>query len=274
MIYGVSTHPFAYEKLSREHLALIADSGFDTIEIFANRMQVDFDNQEQLLEIAKSVNNYGFVVNSVHAPFYFNLDELRRGIFVDIASEDEDLRRKSVEEIKASFSLASLFEVDYYILHFPYKIHRESMLKSIEELFKVAEHFQIKLCFENIPGNKTSVKHIVDFIEKELIPVGIGFDIGHSNLNNSVYSDIENYGVYFYSTHIHDNFGDSDSHLLPFEGNIDWERVFKLFKKADYKWGMMLEVRMAERDSYKELLKKAYKVIERFKKIEKRVFNY
>ncbi|BBB32565.1 conserved hypothetical protein [Thermotomaculum hydrothermale] len=272
MIYGISTHPFAYEKLSGEHLNLIADSGFDTIEIFANRMQVDFDDASQLIEIAKAVNNNNFFVNSVHAPFYFSLEGLRSGIFVDIASDDENLRTKSVEEIKASFSLASMFDVDYYIMHFPYKVNRDSMLKSLEELFKFAEHLQIKLCFENIPGRETSVRHIVEFIEKEMVPVGIGFDIGHSNLNGEVYSDIENYGVYFYSSHIHDNFGDRDSHLLPFEGNINWDKVFELFKKVDYKWGMMLEVRMADRDSYKSLLKKAFKVTKKFKKLEKKYF--
>ena len=271
MIYGVSTHPFAYEKLKGEHLNLIGDSGFDTIEIFANRMQVDFDDSAQLLEIADAVRRNNFIVNSVHAPFYFDLKGLRNGVFVDIASQDEDFRKKSVEEIKSSMALASLFDVDYYILHFPYKINRDSMLKSLEELFRFSEHFQLKLCFENIPGRMTSVRHIVDFMEKELVPFGICFDIGHSNLKGSVYSDIENYGVYFYTTHIHDNLGDSDSHLLPFEGNIDWERVFSLFKKVDFKWGMMLEVRMGDRDNYKSLLQKAYKVIERFKKIEKRL---
>ena len=269
MIYGVSTHPFAYERLKGEHLNLIADSGFDTIEIFANRMQVDFDDSAQLLEISDAVRRNNLIVNSVHAPFYFDLKGLRNGVFVDIASEDEDLRKKSVEEIKSSMALASLFDVDYYVMHFPYKVNRDSMLKSLEELFRFSEPFQIKLCFENIPGRMTSVRHIVEFMERELIPYGVCFDIGHSNLEGRVYSDIEDYGVYFYTTHIHDNMGDRDSHLLPFEGNIDWERVFSLFKMVDYKWGIMLEIRMGEKYNYKTLLGKAYKVIERFKEIEK-----
>ena len=269
MRYGISTHPFAYERLRGEHLNLIADSGFDTIEVFANRMQVDFDDDTQLHEIAETINKHNFFVNSVHAPFYFDLEGLRKGVFVDIASDDEDLRKRSVDEIKSSFVLASMFDVDFYVLHFPYKIHRDSMLKSLEELFKYAEHLQVKLCFENIPGRETTTKHIVEFIEKERVPIGIGFDIGHSNLNGSVYSDIEDYGVYFYTAHIHDNLGDRDSHLLPFEGNIDWDRAFRLFKKVDYKWGLMLEIRMSKKETYQNLLKNAFVVIQKFKEIEK-----
>ena len=31
------------------------------------------------------------------------------------------------------------------------------------------------------------------------------------------------------TTHIHDNHGEKDEHLLPFEGTIDWDAAFALF---------------------------------------------
>ena len=34
------------------------------------------------------------------------------------------------------------------------------------------------------------------------------------------------------TTHIHDNHGDKDEHLLPFEGTIDWDAAFAAFASA------------------------------------------
>jgi sugar phosphate isomerase/epimerase len=34
------------------------------------------------------------------------------------------------------------------------------------------------------------------------------------------------------STHIHDNHGDKDEHLLPFEGTIDWDAALAGFAEA------------------------------------------
>jgi len=271
MIYGISTHPFAYEKLKREHFDLIADKGFSVVEIFSSRMQVDFDSHSHLREIAEGVNRNNLMVNSVHAPFYFDINSLRNKVFVNISSEDEDYRKRSVDEIKTSMVLATLFPVDYYVIHFPYEIHRDSMMKSLEELFAFAEHLQVKLAFENIPGKNTSVSSIVDFFETNLVPAGVCFDTGHANIRGTIYNDIEKYGVYFYTMHVHDNMGDSDSHLVPFEGNIDWKRVMSLLKKADFKWGFMLEVRMSKSENYDKLLEKARFAVERFKEIETKV---
>ncbi len=268
MLYGLSTHLFAYELLRKSHLDMIADNGFSIIEIFSSRMQIDFDDNSQLKEIAKGVDQNNLMVNSVHAPFYFNLESLKNKMFVNIASVDEDYRKKSVEEIKSSMVLATLFPVDYYVIHFPYVIHRDSFLKSLEELFAFAEHLQVKLAFENIPGENTSVSSIVKFFDENLVPAGICFDTGHANIRGTIYDDIEEYGVNFFTMHVHDNSGDSDSHLVPFEGGIDWKRIKKALKQVDYKWGFILEVRMSEQSSYNKLLKQAYNAIERFKKIE------
>ncbi len=268
MIYGISTHPFAYEKLKGKHIDLIADNGFSVIEIFSSRMQIDFDDNGQLREIADAVNRNNIMVNSVHAPFYFDMESLKNRVFVDLSAQDEDYRKKSVDEIKASMVLATLFPVDYYVIHFPYTVHRDPFLKSLEELFSFAEHLQVKLAFENIPGQNTSVSHIVDFFEKNFVPAGICFDTGHANMRGTIYEDIEKYGVYFYTMHVHDNDRQSDSHLIPFNGTIDWGRVMALLKKADYKWGFMLEVRITESFDYANLLKNAYSAIGRFKRLE------
>ncbi|MCK5879407.1 MAG: sugar phosphate isomerase/epimerase [Holophagae bacterium] len=246
MIYGISTHVVAREPLTGEHLDRIAGAGFDTVELFANSHQINFDDPAALRDITRAIDRNQLYVNSVHAPFYASLEELYKGHFLDISSTDEDLRIRSVSEIKKSLILASYMEVAYYVLHFPGTKNSDPLRKSIDELHAISEQIRTKLCFENVPGQDTGVQDIVKFLDENQIPFGVCFDIGHSHLARRVLKDIEEYGVHFYTTHIHDNDGLHDVHQLPFQGTISWVEVMKAFEKVDYKWGFMLEIKRPE----------------------------
>ncbi len=246
MIYGVSTHVVARETLTGEHLDRIAAAGFDTVELFANSHQIDFDTPAALRDITRAIDRNRLFVNSVHAPFYASLEELHKGHFLDISSTNENLRALSVSEIIRSFILASYMNVDYFVLHFPGTENRDALMKSIDELHAVSEQIRTKLSFENVPGPGTGVSDIVNFLEENQIPFGVCFDIGHSHLAGRVLKDIEEHAVHFYTAHIHDNDGIRDIHQPPFDGTIPWAEVMTAFRKADYKWGFMLEVKRPE----------------------------
>lgn len=268
MIYGLSTHLFAYEKLNISHLSMIADNGISTVEIFANSHQINFDDYNQLKNIENGIVNNNLTVNSVHAPFYFSLDQLmKNGEVVDIASKNEDFRKKSVDEIQKSFVLASLFQVDYFVLHFPDNADENILLKSLEILLKLSSDLGFKLTFENIPGKKTSLKNISKFLEKNMLPIGICYDIGHSNMEKNIYNEIEKYGNLFYTTHIHDNNGINDTHSMPFTEEIDWELTLKKLNSVYYKWGFILEVRKIE-NNLEKTFKQITGCIAKFKALE------
>ena len=268
MIYGLSTHAIAREQLEGHHLDQIADGGFDTIEIFANRHQVDFDNPEALRSIARAVDRNGLYVNSVHAPFYRSIEEIQQGIHLDIGSANESERRSSVDEIAASFVLGTLFHVDYYILHAPDRPDPDALMKSLDELLTLSKELPFKLCMENIPGKTTSLAHIHELMDRHLLPIGICFDTGHSNLSGDVAADIREYGASFYTAHIHDNDGTNDNHMMPFEGQIDWDSVMDAFREVDYKWGFMLEVRRNPDTPLDAFLGRCTAVLERFRVLE------
>ena len=42
-------------------------------------------------------------------------------------------------------------------------------------------------------------------------------------------------------THVHDNFGETDSHTLPFYGKVDWESVMKALAEIGYKGDLNYE---------------------------------
>ena len=269
MIYGISTHIVARETLLEEHLDMITDAGFDTVELFANRHQIDFDNPSQLRSIARGIDRNRLYVNSVHAPFYGSLEEIQKGIHLDIASADPALRERSVNEIAASFVLGTLFEVDYYVLHTPDRPDTDALMKSLDELLTLSHELPFKLCFENIPGEQTDLNHIMELVETNMLPIGVCFDTGHSNLAGDAGADIRKHGVHFYTTHIHDNDGQADAHLMPFTGTIDWMDAMRAFREVDYKWGFILEVRRPQDSPLSAFLTKCRQLIDRFQEMKK-----
>ncbi len=268
MIYGISTHVMAKESLTGEHLDRIADAGFDTIELFANSSQIDFNTPAVLREIAGAINRNQLYVNSVHTPFYASLEELYKGHFLDISSTDETLRKQSVEEIIKCLALATYIDVDYFVLHFPGTENLDTLMKSIDQLHTVSEQLKTKLCFENVPGKTTGVSHIVHFLEEKQIPFGICFDIGHSYIAGQMLEDIKEFGVHFYTTHIHDNDGIHDLHQIPFEGNVPWEKAIAAFQEVDYKWGFIMEAKRPQNTRLEPVLEKIHSIIAKFKQLE------
>ena len=48
------------------------------------------------------------------------------------------------------------------------------------------------------------------------------------------------------TTHVHDNHGQRDDHLAPFEGTIDWTGALMALQKIGYDGTMMLELASAD----------------------------
>ena len=44
------------------------------------------------------------------------------------------------------------------------------------------------------------------------------------------------------STHVHDNAGEKDDHLMPYDGGIDWEGTIRDFRTADGKRPVLFEL--------------------------------
>ncbi len=53
---------------------------------------------------------------------------------------------------------------------------------------------------------------------------------------------IEIVAEHLVATHVHDNRGRADDHLLPFEGTIDWPGALTAVQKIGYDGALMLEI--------------------------------
>jgi len=74
--------------------------------------------------------------------------------------------------------------------------------------------------------------------------VGFCYDSGHANVDRAGLRDLHAYGHRLLTMHLHDNSGE-DSHVLPYEGDVDWPELMATLGELDYRGNLLLEVCLA-----------------------------
>jgi sugar phosphate isomerase/epimerase len=68
-----------------------------------------------------------------------------------------------------------------------------------------------------------NLKHFLE--QTRLTGVKLCFDSGHAYLDGKISAALEVARDLLVTTHLHDNRGERDDHLLPYEGAIDWNEL-------------------------------------------------
>src|SRR5206468_8282363 len=108
---------------------------------------------------------------------------------------------------------------------------------------------------------------LVHFVESDLdgTDVGICLDFGHAHIDGDLVDAIETVSEHLIATHVHDNRGRTDDHLVPFEGTIDWPAALTAVQKVGYDGTLLLEI--AAHGSPRETLDQARKARERMERL-------
>ena len=95
-----------------------------------------------------------------------------------------------------------------------------------------------------IPNELSRAGSLVHFVEEDLddADVGICLDFGHAHLDGDVVDAIETVSEHLIATHVHDNRGRTDDHLVPFDGTIDWPGALTAVQKVGYDGTLMFEI--------------------------------
>ena len=250
---AISTHLYHDQRLTRDHVREIAAHGFAAVELFATRTHFDYHDTAAIGTFAEWLEETGLVLHSVHAPISEGLTGTRWGPMLTNATTDEAARERAVAESRAALAIAERIPYRFLVTHLGIPDaqkpsandnHQESARRSIIELQAVAQSLGVRLALEVIPNRLSSAETLVDFIENELdLPdIGICMDFGHGFLMGDLVDAIETASGYLITTHIHDNHGKADEHLVPFEGGIDWPSALMAAQKIGYDGALMLEV--------------------------------
>ena len=90
-------------------------------------------------------------------------------------------------------------------------------------------------------------------------------DVGHARLMGDVVDAIETCSGHVITTHLHDNRGRNDDHLVPGRGAIDWDAATLAFQKVGYDGMWMFELAVAA--ERRPILEQAAKARERLESL-------
>lgn len=112
-------------------------------------------------------------------------------------------------------------------------------LERLQYLVRLAEDSGVKLAFENTHSTEHP-KAVLSAFESPY--VGLCFDSGHAHLWTPDTDWLHLFGDRLFAVHLHDNLADSDTHLLPMDGSINWDGVMQKLSAASYSGSLTLEV--------------------------------
>jgi sugar phosphate isomerase/epimerase len=231
----LSTYLFVNHKLTSTLVGEVARVEIPAIELFCSRGHFDYRSAEDARELASWLSGHNLTLNSIHAPTTRDFNTRREsGTPLAISDPERGRRQEAVDEIKRAIDLIEYVPFKFCVQH----VARardvadqrlwDATFSSLEHLSIFAKQRSVMLALENTPGEMATPTNIKNFLEEtRLTNIKMCFDVGHANLDGSVVTSIEAIRDLLVSTHVHDNAGDRDDHLLPYEGTIDWKAALK-----------------------------------------------
>lgn len=206
-------------------------------------------------QLQKEIDAAGMTFVDSHAPF---------GTYEDLNVPDPRYRGNMLDRLKVALRIVADLGVNSIAVHTgntpevwkDYSLEQlhEALLASLEEIVPLAEELGVTIAIENIWFPVNTPEKLMDAVSKISSPgLGVCYDAGHANLmkmdrgftESGPISGWKNNGPIEWddqilekmlpevtTCHIHDNHGQHDNHLLPGEGNIDWQHVAALLKQA------------------------------------------
>ena len=170
-------------------------------------------------------------------------------------------RAKTVAQFKKCIVGATYLDCPKVIVHpfmprlylgEPYQTEEDFELnrQMLTELAPFAREHGVTVCFENMPFPKNSsfsyvenIKKLIREIDDENIKACL--DVGHFNaVKGDIYKAITLLGDDLATLHVHDDRYGQDRHLLPFQGETDWDGFVKGLREIEYKGVLSLETQI------------------------------
>ena len=279
----LSTYLFVSKKLTSEILGQIAGADFQGIEIFCTRSHFEYSMKPEIRAMASALDAHRLQLVSLHAPTSRDLSAMREsGAPLSICEVERVRRVEAMDELKRVIDVADDLPYSRLILHMggsretadPRK--RDAAFSSLEHLVLHARHAGVTICVENTSSEMGSPDYLRAFVdETRLTGLRFNFDIGHAHL--AEFPEEERLEKCFApmkelvsSVHLHDNHGEKDEHLPPYDGSIEWPSAIKVLKSASQD-GLPLILELKEKTgpdapTMNEQLVAARKSLDKFEK--------
>lgn len=246
MLLSVDTNVLRDRFDDETAVRMIAAAGFDAFDYSmfrasGKRDMLGDDYRERAVALKKVADEAGVVCRQAHAPFDFEYDD-------EVGMQGEKYRR-----LVRSLEIASILGAENIVVHtvkrnLPKDFDLEGFSRAFyRSLIPYCEQFNICISVENLVGRKPITnekfevfsnpkKHLAFVKSLDSAWLNICIDVGHSALLGYMPEDVINAmdNRLFKTIHVHDNDFESDQHVLPYEGRIDWEAVTKALAQVGY----------------------------------------
>ena len=246
---------------------------------------IDYD---RLFYMVKEIGFDGLFSGEVHGDDFESMKRVRRianetGLLYEFSHSKipgcKELWRHSgkgqdyVKLLKRNIDNCARLEIPILVVHCQPEYQTEPDmalgLGLLEPVVRYAEEAGVKIAFENIDHPQCLLQTMAHFTDAH---VGFCYDAGHEACRGYGYEFLPLVGDRLICTHIHDNDGIDDQHLIPFDGKIDWQRVMRQLKECHYQGPLTLELRYGkfyEGVSETEFLKKSFDAVKRLRDMMK-----
>lgn len=242
--YGVYGRFGRYDKIKRSGYNCIDFQEFANIYTDFFKLPID-EFEAELIKEREYLESLGLRVNQAHAPWVG--DEPR-----DRTPEE---RAAWLEAMKKAIYGTHVLGAPRFVVHplLPYddsdKNSEEVIALNDEFIGEVADYarpYGVTVCVENLPFMRhpvSTVEAVCDLVDRlGRDNLKICLDTGHAAMfNKDVSAAVRYIGSRLDALHVHDNMGDSDAHLIPGEGVIDWDAFAASLGEIGYTGVVSLE---------------------------------
>lgn len=208
-------------------------------------------------EAADRVRDAGLKIHSVHGSWGSQFAV--RAPRVDLASTDEAERRRSLDDLRTCIEWSVEVGARVLVIHpgglsdpMDALVRGRRLADSLATLAEELPDGGPVLGIENMPPGVHPGSDMADLAqivgELDRPDVRLVLDTGHAALTQGVEYGLRTSASLLISTHIHDNDGRQDTHLVPGDGAIAWQAWRSSLASSPYRGVLLLECIRALRD--------------------------
>jgi len=228
--FGVSTHLYEKQRLSREHLLEIAAHGFEIVEVAAVRTHLDFANPAVVADLQQWLAEARLDLHGLHVPMHAAADG-------------------GVDAAEAAVLVAR--RIPIRVLTLRVARPREAA-KTIERVADLAVPLGVTVAVDSNSEGLTPIGSLVHYVEGFDAKIGVSFDCASVKRAGDIADAIETVSEHLVTMH------------LPVESRIDWPSALTTVQKVGYEGPLIVDP--PPRTSTREMLRLARAARERFEK--------
>ena len=240
-----------------EIIPLLYEGGYRDLDLNFCEMM----NPVSLLKDRRSAGPYIEELRRMKEEFGLDYHQCHLPYTPDYLSLSPEKKEEHLRDIELALTYSEELGIRNAVIH-PIRGSEEANLEYFHEVLKVKPE-SIRLAIENMEREDEIYKaeDLIKLAETLGSETGICLDTGHAHImGQDIAAFIELCGDMLIATHIADNNGKEDQHLIPGYGTIEWEKVIPAFRKhysGFLNYEAMFHGRNLPEEAYKETIRKS-----------------